>query len=123
MRVRSIDENNDWTFGKGLQNYKLLNNNIKQNVITRLQSFRSDCFFALDEGVDWYNLLGEKNTQEEIILQVKRTILQTPGVVRINSLDIYSNSDNRSLTLTVNIDTLYTNNVQIQLENIGGEIV
>ena len=39
MKVRAIDINNDWTFGRGLQDYKLNDRAVAQNVKTRLQSF------------------------------------------------------------------------------------
>ena len=39
MSVRKIDKNGDWTFGQGLGNYIKNDDEISQNVITRLKSF------------------------------------------------------------------------------------
>ncbi len=66
MHIRAIDSENDWQFGKGLQSYKYKNNAIMQNVKTRLLSFLNDCWFDMEAGIDWYRLLGTKNTNLDI---------------------------------------------------------
>ena len=65
MRIRTLSESGDWTFGKGLNNYSDQVLAIAQNVKSRLLSWEGDCFWALQDGVDWRNLL-DKGTQDEL---------------------------------------------------------
>ena len=84
MIVRALDTNYDWTFGRGIANYKSGQDAIKQNIMTRLKSWKGDCFFALLDGVDYQNLL-DKNTILYLDNDIKRVILQSDGVIRIDS--------------------------------------
>ena len=111
MRIRSIDSDNDWNFGKGKQSYIKDNNALMQNLKTRIQSFVNDCFFDITAGIDWFNLLGSKD-QENIVASVRKVIIDTEGVTRINTIDIYTDSVTRNLQVTYNINTQYTNNVE-----------
>jgi hypothetical protein len=83
MKHRGLDENGDWVFGKGRNSYDADNKAIITNVKTRLLSFLNDCFFDLDAGIDWWNLLGSKN-KEALFLSIKETILTSYGVEKIN---------------------------------------
>jgi hypothetical protein len=60
-RVRQIDDDGDWLFGKGQNDYVRANTSVVQNINTRLGSFLGDCFFDLGAGIDWFNLLGTKD--------------------------------------------------------------
>jgi len=106
MIVRAIDENGDWTFGKGKNDYKSENNAVAQKILTRLSSFLGDCFFALDEGIDWFNLLGAKN-QLALNLAISGKILNTEDVVGIIQLSI-NLSPQRELTIKYDVQTVYS---------------
>ncbi len=101
MRVRSIDSDNDWLFGKGQNDYKTSTLAIGQSIQTRLQSFLGDCFFALADGLDWFNLIGSKNLIK-LKLDVGTTILNTSGVLKIISVDFNLDSS-RMLTMTYKV--------------------
>jgi hypothetical protein len=60
-RSRSVDDDNDWNFGKGRNDYVRNIRAVEQNIRTRLNSFLGDCFFSTGSGLDWFNLLGNKN--------------------------------------------------------------
>lgn len=107
MIVRALDENNDWTFGKGRNNYMRDQDAIAQNIKTRLQSFLGNCFFDLPAGVDWFNLLGSKN-QLGLELNVRTVILNTPFVTSIVKLEIVTNPVTRAITMTYTVETAYT---------------
>lgn len=117
MIVRSLDGNHDFTFGKGKQDYLTEQDAIAQNIQTKLLSFINDCFFDMDAGVDWRRLLGSKNTENEIVLSCRAVILDTEGVVRINSLS--SSVQNRQIIVEYNISTIYSNQFQQTLEIVG----
>ena len=111
MRFRGIDSGNDWNFGKGKQSYVRDNDALMLNIQTRIQSFVNDCFFDIGAGVDWFNLLGSKD-QENIVASVRKVIIGTEGVTKINTIDFYTNSSTRNLEVTYNINTQYTENVE-----------
>lgn len=105
MIVRGLDQNGDWLFGKSQNDYRVDKEALKQNIKTRLSSFLGDCFFALDSGIDWFNLLGSKN-QTALSLSVSSTILNTEGILKINSLLINVNLD-RNIAFMYDVDTNY----------------
>jgi len=116
MIVRSIDNVGDWNFGKGRNDYKRLVDAIQQSVRTRLQSFLGDCFFAQTEGIDWFNLLGAKDTTE-LGLAISAIILNTPDVTKIENFS-FNTDENRNVTFQYEIQTVYgtsTNSFQINL--------
>ncbi len=106
MIVRALDSDGDWTFGKGKSDYLKENAAIGQNVQTRLKSFLGDCFFDLQAGIDWWNLLGSKNIQG-LILSVKTMILNTEGVTKLLELSTELD-DNRLQSLSYSMSTVFT---------------
>lgn len=103
MIVRGLDANGDWLYGKGRNDYKTGLNAIAQSIQTRLSSFFGDCFFNLNAGLDWFNLLGSKN---EIALQlaINSTILNTENVTGILELSV-NVDDIRNITIKYNVQT------------------
>lgn len=106
MKTRGLDSNDDWEFGRGKQAYVSDKDAVSQNIKTRLRSWKGDCFFDVDSGVDWTNFL-DKGKKTQLDLDIKRVILQTAGVLRINSFSSTLDSAERNLTITVTIDTIY----------------
>jgi hypothetical protein len=118
MIIRALDSTNkDWTFGVGKHNYFFDQNAIAQNIETRLLSFYRDCFFDRDAGVDWFRLLGTKTTEQEITLSCRRIILQSYGVVKINSLSV--SYTGRRLFITYDIDTIFTSKYSQSVEVVS----
>lgn len=107
MRVRAIDENNDWTFGRGLQDYKIEQRAISQNVKTRILSFYGDCFFDETAGIDWFRLLGY-GTQELLLMSIKETVVNTEGVTAINDVTVTIDREQRSFVVKYDIQTIYS---------------
>lgn len=106
MKTRGLDSDDDWEFGRGQQSYVSDKDAVAQNVKTRLRSWKRDCFFDVDTGVDWTNYL-DKGKKTQLDLDIKRVILQTAGVLRINRFSSTLDSGKRNLTVTVTIDTIY----------------
>lgn len=115
MRVRGLDANGDWVFGISNQAYVKDDAMIAQMIKTRIMSFLGDCFFAGQEGIDWFNLL-ERGTENETALErsISLTILQTEGVVGINSVDLTRSG--RSIIIAYDIRTIFSASYQQQLE-------
>lgn len=119
MQVRAIDENRDWVFGTSKQAYIKNEAMIGQMIKTRVLSFLGDCFFAGQEGIDWFNLL-ERGSDKEAMLQksVSLTILQTEGVVSINSVDLTRNG--RNVIISYDVKTIFSSSYQQSVEVDNG---
>lgn len=110
MIVRGVDVENDWFFGKGRNDYRSNYDAVVQNIKTRLKSFIGDCFFAVNDGIDWFNLLGAKN-QLALELAVRSVILNTQGVSGIVSFSSSLDRESRIFTMTYEVNTIYTSGV------------
>lgn len=110
-KFRSLDVNNDWTFGLGLQGYAPDLKGLMFDLQTKLRCWIGDCFFDMQMGIDWKNLLGDLGSKDSLLLSARTRILKTPGVLRINSLEIINDENIRDLSLTYNIDTVYESGV------------
>lgn len=106
--VRGIDSTGDWLYGKSQQDYKSANNAIMQNIQTRLLSFLGDCFFAIDDGLDWWNLLGQRNNAIAIQLAVNACIINTEGVTSFLQSSLNISAEQRTISITYSVTTIYT---------------
>lgn len=106
MRVRSLDSSGDWNYGRGINDYKTGNLAVAQNIQTRVSSFLKDCFFALGDGIDWWNLLGAKN-QLALEFSVRAQILNTKEVTGILQLEAELDAD-RDFAMRYNVQTAYS---------------
>lgn len=100
---RTVQETGDWGFGAGKNSYSRQIDAIKQNVKTRVQSWKNDCFFDQEAGVDWVNRLGTLNQQALLEEEVRRVILQTPKVTEIVSFNL--TIEGRAISLSYEVNT------------------
>lgn len=107
MTVRSITGGGDWTFGKGKADYVSSSKEIRQSVVTRIRSFKSDWFLDTEDGIDWVKLLGSRGNENLILREVERVTLQTQGVVSIDSLAIISRDSNRGVTIDLKFTDVF----------------
>ena len=106
MKIRKLTALNDWSFGAGIQNYATDQIAVAENIQTRVLSWFGNCFFALQEGIDYRNLL-DKNQQVNLELAVKETILKSYGVIGIKTLSSVLDTKTRKLTIQYSIDTIF----------------
>lgn len=107
--TRGIDLNRDWNFGNGLNNYTTKDDEISQNVITRILSFENDWYLDEDAEIDWFTLLGQRNNQKAIEQEVRRVTMETDGVLRVNEVSI--TVANRNASIIVKYDTINNENL------------
>lgn len=107
MKLSRTDSDDDWTFGRGLANYISKAEAVRQNVATRIRSFKNDWFLDVDAHIDWINLLGRKGTDDQIVSEIERVTLSTEGVMRIDSIEIITDIVARSATIRYKIVTIY----------------
>lgn len=105
-KFRAVDENNDWIFGSGQQAYTKNDLAIDLDVKTKLQVFLTECFFNIELGLPWFQLLGSKD-KNAIILYIKQAIMNVEGVTNISELE-FSIDNDRNATIRYVIDTIYT---------------
>ena len=117
--MRALTPDGDWTFGSGIGNYTTDEAAIEENILTWLQSWVNNCFFALKDGIDWQNLLdvGQKANLEDAI---RVGILQRYGVVGINSLVSVLDPRTRHISIVANITTIFSQSFQLELSQIAG---
>ena len=108
MIIRALDSDHDWVFGQGKQSYQIGQAAIAENIQTRLLSFKNDCFFDMNAGIDWLRLLGSKNTLQETLLTIRAVILASYGAVKVNSVTPTVDKSSRSLSVTYNMDSIFS---------------
>lgn len=106
MIFRQITALGDWTFGKGISGYATDEAALELNIRTRLLSWKGNCFFALNDHVDWLDRL-DKGQQDNLNHELQQVILRSEGVVAINSFTGTLNRDTRSYQVTFNISTIF----------------
>lgn len=106
MIFRQLNSDNDWTFGKGKNNFARENDAIGLNIKTRIKSWVGDCFFDTSAGIDWVNRLGSKSQRELLELDLRNIILQSEGVTGINSFS--TSLVNRQFTADYSVETVYS---------------
>ena len=107
MRIRRLDSNNDWMFGRGTSNYALNDEAIKQNVASRLRSFKNDWLLDTDKNIDWLTILGQLNNEDTIRNEVQRVTLATEGVTEVVSIDIITDT-NRHADISIVFNTVFS---------------
>jgi hypothetical protein len=107
MRTRRINDNNDWLFGAGRQSYHSGSDAVAQKVLTRLQSFKGNWFLNLDAGINWISEMEQRGQQLLLESNVKTTILNTRGVVSLNTFNSSWDTRNRKLTITASYTDIY----------------
>ena len=114
MIIRRVDASNDWRFGKGKSDYATDEDAIDQNVQSRILSWLNDCFFALDEGVDWRSHL-DVGEQGALLDDVRSVILKSYGVIGVNDVEAVFDSKSRAYTLTYDMQTIFSRSFQSAL--------
>jgi hypothetical protein len=110
MIFRSLTTDGDWKFGNGKASYSKLNDAIILNIETTLRTFLSECFFAPDVGLPWFDIINFKN-KDAVVLAIKAAIVNLYGVIKVNELE-YSYDSTRIFSIKYQISTLYSSYVQ-----------
>ena len=117
MIIRALDSNGDITFGLGIQNYLTGQAAIALNIKTRILSFLNNCVWDMQAGIDWFTFLKQTANAAQVELAVKATILQSSGVISVNSVSV--STTGRNISLSYNINTIFTSNFAATLNNIA----
>jgi hypothetical protein len=116
MLVSGLDSNDDWQFGRGFASYKRDSKAVAQSVVCRIREFLNDWFLDVDRGIDWLALLGERNTQRQIDQSLRRTILETNGVQRLDALAFTHDVETRKVTVKATVVTIFDDTLELSTE-------
>lgn len=92
MLVRAILNNQDsssrnWVFGRGYSSYKSGQSAVAQDIKSALLEFENDCYWALQNGIDWLTRLGFHNQKEALDNDVINTIQSRSGVIAVQNFE------------------------------------
>lgn len=111
MRVAGLTAAGDWQFGKGKASYLTRSDAIAQNVVTRLRSFTEDWFLDISDGLPWFDLMGNKQTEQRILREVERVVLSTFGVRTITLLRVDGIDTNRDASIRLTYTDIFNTEI------------
>lgn len=109
MIVRQIDSSGDWTYGASKNNYVSSNAAVAQTIACRLRMFLGDCFFATNQGIDWFNFLGGSKNELALQLAINAVILNTDNVTGIVLLSMSLDPQTRVFSVAYTVSTTFGN--------------
>lgn len=113
MRIRALDGNWDWQWGKGKQNYASESLATAYDVKQKLLCWFNDCFFDMQAGIDYKNLLGSKNGKSDLDKTIRKILAVHPDIVDITYFESYI--QNREYHLTTRFKTVYNETIEVKI--------
>ena len=108
MRYRGLDANGDMNFGQQQANF--LRNSpatVAQSIMTRLRLWFGEWFLDTTAGTPYQQAALGTNKQETIEPAIRSRILDGEGVLEILEFNLVVDSENRKVTITGLVDTIY----------------
>lgn len=96
----------DWVFFRGYSAYKDQQSALIQDIQTALYEFSNDCYWALDNGIDWLTRLGYHNQKNALDSDIYNCINNREGVLSISNFT--SNVLERAYSCSCEVYTIYT---------------
>lgn len=112
MIIRQNDRNNDWTFGQSKNNYIAGNYGVLQNLKTKLQEWKRNCFFNLQAGIDWSTRLGYKGQKALLDVDIKDLIVNDVEVSTLETFESNYNESDRDYSCHFEFTTIYGGDMQ-----------
>lgn len=113
MRVRALDENWDWKFGQSKQCYATESLGTAYDVKQKILCWFNDCFFDMQTGIDYKNLLGSKGGKEQLDNSVKKIIVTNPDIIEMTYFE--SSVTERNYTATIRFKTIYGETIEVRI--------
>jgi len=84
------------------------NDAVTQLIAQRLKTFKGECDFNTELGVDYYGVIFKKGASDFVIYTELRNIIEeTPGVVRLIQMQLARDNSLRELTVTCSVESDY----------------
>ena len=113
MRVRALDENWDWRFGQSKQCYAMESLGTAYDVKQKILCWFNDCFFDMQTGIDYKNLIGSKGGKQQLDNSVKKIIVTNPDIVEMTYFE--SSVTDRNYTATIRFKTIYGETIEVKI--------
>lgn len=110
MRYRKLDSAGDYSFGNGQADF-LANtpDTVGQAVLTRLRLWQGEWFTDTDDGTAWATQVLDKYTESVRDAAIRSRVLGTPGVRSLLSYRSSMDTNTRTYTVQIIVDTIYGN--------------
>lgn len=108
MRYRALDENGDYSGGRGQGNF-LINSPacVAQSVQTRLRLWQGEWFLDKREGTPWLQRILGRHAKTIYDLALRARVLATDGVTEITAYSSTLDTAKRELTVSMTINTVF----------------
>jgi len=108
MRYRKLDENGDYVFGAGVNDFHTNTPEaVAQAVMTRLKLWVGEWFTDTSDGTGWNQSVLGKQSGNLYELTLRQRVLETPGVQSIEDFSGTLDPETRKLTISIVINTIY----------------
>lgn len=109
MKVRQLDDDHDWMFGRGYADYLNSSQAITQCIKTKLQALKSDWFMNRNDGIAWFDYLTKNPNTKQLEIDVRTEIYKVEGVVSIDEFDILLDSETRQFLIQITYTDKFNN--------------
>ena len=72
------------------------------------------CFFDLEFGIDWKNLLGSRKKEKEIVISCRKQILLIDEITSCENIN-FNIDENRTIHLTYSVTDIYGFNISDEI--------
>lgn len=108
MRYRKLTSTGDYSFGNGQLDFWInAPEGVAQAVQTRLLLWTGEWFLDVDEGTPYMQGVFGKHSQTEADITIQTRVGDTQGLVDIENYNSTLNRDDRSLSVSMDINTIY----------------
>lgn len=117
MRYRKLTADGDYSFGNGQADfYRDVPEAVGQSVLTRLRLWLGEWYLDITQGTPYPTGVLGKKTKEQADVTIQDRITTTDGMVDIQNYTSAVDPDNRDMTVSVDLDTIY-GPTQLDIEN------
>lgn len=122
MRYRRLDENGDYSFGRGGGDFLVdTPAAVAQAVSTRLRLWYGEWFLDTADGMPWSErVLGAHTRLRDAA--IRRRVLNTPGVRKLNSYTSQVDGESRRFSVQMEIETAYGAATLTGMSSRNGEL-
>ena len=108
MRYRKLDKDDDYLFGLSSSNFHINSPEaVAQAILTRLRLWMGEWFADTSDGTGWNQSILGKQSSNLYELTLRQRVLQTIGVQSIEDFQSSLNSETRTLTVSMTVNTIY----------------
>ncbi len=108
MRYRRQDENGDYTFGSGLNDFHIDSAEaVAQAIDTKLKLWMGEWFADVSDGTGWSQAILGKQSNNLYELTLRQRVLETRGVISVQDFQSSLDPNTRKLTVNMVVNTIY----------------